>query len=155
MAKKKERRKFGDRKDGKLIRDLDPMHVITPVLYPNRCDNEAYISERIDLAPIRAYLEKINAEEETYIMEHNDGQMDFGDVQIVSNNNIYRDDPDQEEVIQAPEPEPEKPKKSNKKIEIDMGKVKALRAAGWTVEKIADDMRVSPATIYRSLKDER
>ena len=29
MAKKKERRKFGDRKDGKLIRDLDPMHVIT------------------------------------------------------------------------------------------------------------------------------
>ena len=42
--------------------------------------------------------EKINAEEETYIMEHNDGQMDFGDVQIVSNNNIYRDDPDQEEI---------------------------------------------------------
>ena len=66
MAKKKERRKFGDRKDGKLIRDLDPMHVITPVLYPNRCDNEAYISERIDLAPIRAYLEKINADEEVF-----------------------------------------------------------------------------------------
>lgn len=66
MAKKKERRKFGDRKDGKLIRDLDPMHVITPVLYPNRCDNEAYISERIDLAPIRAYLDKINAEEDVF-----------------------------------------------------------------------------------------
>lgn len=63
MAKKKERRKFGDRKDGKLIRDLDPMHVITPILYPNRCDNEAYISERIDLAPLRAYLDKINENE--------------------------------------------------------------------------------------------
>ena len=66
MAKKKERRKFGDRKDGKLIRDLDPMHVITPILYPNRCDNEAFISERIDLAPIRAYLEKINKDEEEF-----------------------------------------------------------------------------------------
>lgn len=66
MAKQKERRKFGDRRDGKLIRDLDPMHVITPVLYPNRCDNEAYISERIDLAPIRAYLEKINQDEEVF-----------------------------------------------------------------------------------------
>lgn len=66
MAKKKERRRFGDRKDGKLIKDLDPMHVITPVLYPDRCDNEAYISERIDLAPIRAYLEKINRNEEEF-----------------------------------------------------------------------------------------
>lgn len=66
--------------------------------------------------------------------------------------------PDQEEVIQGPmavpEPEPEKPKKSNKKIELDMGKVKALRAAGRTVEWIADDMKVSPATIYKRLKEE-
>lgn len=66
MAKTKERRKFGDRRDGKLIRDLDPMHVITPIIYPNRCDNEAYISERIDLAPVRAYLEKINQDETVF-----------------------------------------------------------------------------------------
>lgn len=66
MSKTKERRKLGDRRDGKLIRDLDPMHVITPILYPDRCDNEAYISERIDLAPIRAYLEKINKDEEVF-----------------------------------------------------------------------------------------
>ena len=63
MAKSKERRRFGDRRDGKLIRDLDPMHVITPILYPNRCDNEAYFLERFDMAPIRAYLEKINQNE--------------------------------------------------------------------------------------------
>lgn len=66
--------------------------------------------------------------------------------------------PDRGEVIQGPmadpEPEPEKPKKSNKKIELDMGKVKALRAAGRSVEWIADDMRVSPATIYKRLKEE-
>ena len=55
-------------------------------------------------------------------------------------------------IVQAPEPEPVK--KSNKKIELDMGKVKALRAAGRTVEWIADDMKVSPATIYKRLKEE-
>lgn len=63
MAKKKEHRRFGDRFDGKLIRDLDPMHVITPILYPNRCDNEAYFLEKFDMAPMRAYLAKLNENE--------------------------------------------------------------------------------------------
>jgi len=63
MAKKKEHRRLGDRRDGKLIRELDPMHVITPILYPNRCDNEAYFLERFEMAPIRAYLAKINKTE--------------------------------------------------------------------------------------------
>lgn len=58
----KERRRWGDRKDGKLIRDLDGMHFITPLLYPNRCDNEAYISERIDLTEIDRYLAEKNAD---------------------------------------------------------------------------------------------
>lgn len=58
----KEKRRFGDRKDGKLLRDLDSMHFIVPLIYPNRCDNEAYISERIDLTNVNAYLKKKNAE---------------------------------------------------------------------------------------------
>lgn len=55
-----EKKKFGDRKDGKLIRDLDSLHFITGILYPNRCDNEAFISERIDLTNINEYLKKKN-----------------------------------------------------------------------------------------------
>ena len=43
------KRRRGDRKDGVLLRNLDGMHFITPIIYPNRCDNEAYISETIDL----------------------------------------------------------------------------------------------------------
>jgi len=54
-------RKFGDRKDGTLIRDLGAMHLVMPLMYPNRCDNEAFISECIDLTNIEAYLEKKNA----------------------------------------------------------------------------------------------
>ncbi len=63
MGEKKERRRYGDRRDGKQIKKLDSMHIITPILYPNRCDNEAYISEKFDMAPIRAYVEKKNSEE--------------------------------------------------------------------------------------------
>ena len=60
MAKTK--RRFGDRKDGTLLRDLDSMHFIVPLLYPNRCDNEAFIFERIDLTNIDAYLARKNAD---------------------------------------------------------------------------------------------
>ncbi len=63
MSKK---RRMGDRKDGVLLRDLDSMHFIVPLLYPNRCDNEAFISERIDLTAVDAYLERKNASDPEY-----------------------------------------------------------------------------------------
>ena len=59
-------KKWGDRRDGKLIRDIDSMHFIMPLIYPNRCDNEAFISERIDLTAANAYLEKKNANDPEY-----------------------------------------------------------------------------------------
>ena len=59
---KKTKRKRGDRRDGVWLRDLDALHAIVPYLYPNRADNEAFISERIDLGPIKEYLEKKNAD---------------------------------------------------------------------------------------------
>lgn len=58
MEKPKKRR--GDRKDGYLIRDIDPMHFFLAYFYPDRTKNEAYISERIDLEKINAYLAKKN-----------------------------------------------------------------------------------------------
>ena len=51
----------GDRRDGTYLKNIDSMHTIMPLMYPNRCDNEAFISERIDLTNINAYLEKKNA----------------------------------------------------------------------------------------------
>ena len=56
------KRRLGDRKDGRQIRNLDGLHFIMPQIYPNRCDNEAYIMERIDLTAAREYLNKKNAE---------------------------------------------------------------------------------------------
>ena len=58
MAEQKRRR--GDRRDGYRIRDIDAMHYIIPHIFPNRCDNEAYISERVDLTNINRWLEEKN-----------------------------------------------------------------------------------------------
>ena len=63
---KRERRKFGDRKDGKLVKDLDALHIIMPYIYPRRCDNEAFITEQIDLTNINKYLEKLNKNENEF-----------------------------------------------------------------------------------------
>ncbi len=57
-----DKRRFGDRRDGKLIRNPDAMHFVMPLIYPNRCDNEAFVSERIDLSKLNAYLEKKNTD---------------------------------------------------------------------------------------------
>lgn len=59
-------KKFGDRRDGMLMRKIHPIHMIMPLMYPNRCDNEAFISECIDLTPVLTYLEKKNAANPEY-----------------------------------------------------------------------------------------
>lgn len=59
-------RKWGDRKDGTLLRDIDSMHYIMPLMYPNRCDNEAFIHLRIDLTNAEKFLEKKNADNPAY-----------------------------------------------------------------------------------------
>ena len=58
-----------------------------------------------------------------------------------------------EPVLCLKESEPKK-EGTKKKIDIDMGKVKALRAAGRSMDWIADDMGVSVQTIYNRLKEE-
>lgn len=39
--------------------------------------------------------------------------------------------------------------KPKKKKEVDSGKIKALRKAGWSMTKIADEMRCSISTVSR------
>lgn len=60
------KRRRGDRKDGRLLRELDSLHFITGIIYPNRCDNEAYISVKVDLTAMNAYLARKNEEEKAF-----------------------------------------------------------------------------------------
>ena len=59
-------KRFGDRRDGTLLRDIDSMHLFMPLMYPNRCDNEAFLSECIDLTNINKYLAQKNAGDPEY-----------------------------------------------------------------------------------------
>ena len=68
MEKQKKRR--GDRKDGRLLRELDSLHFITGIIYPNRCDNEAYISLRVDLTAMNAYLAKAQRDGDGLSLHH-------------------------------------------------------------------------------------
>ena len=54
------------RKDGVKLKNIHAMHFVMPLMYPNRCDNEAFISERIDLTNINQYLAEKNANDPEY-----------------------------------------------------------------------------------------
>ena len=49
-------------------------------------------------------------------------------------------------------PKVEKPAKVKRKVVIDIGKAKALRAAGWSYEKIADEFGCATQTIINHMK---
>ena len=55
-----QKRRWGDRWDGKWLRDMDSMHVIMPYIMPNRADNEAFIKIKVDMTNMLAYLNKKN-----------------------------------------------------------------------------------------------
>ena len=64
---------------------------------------------------------------------------------------VVEDESDDEEAVETvpEEPEPEKPKRTK----VDTGKIRALADAGWSVQKIADEMRLSWATVKKYLKE--
>lgn len=59
---KQRKKRFGDRKDGYLVRDIDSMHAIMPYMLPNRTDNEAFLTETIDMSHVIEYIAKKNEE---------------------------------------------------------------------------------------------
>lgn len=61
MADRK--KKFGDRKDGYLVRDIDSVHAIAPYILPNRADNEAVLTDTVDMTHVVDYIAKKNADE--------------------------------------------------------------------------------------------
>lgn len=55
------KKRWGDRKDAKLVRGLDSMHVIVPYTCPNRTANEAVVVEEIDCTALEEYVAKLNS----------------------------------------------------------------------------------------------
>lgn len=57
----KTKKSHKDRKDGRWVREADPMHHFAPYLIPNRADNEAALKETFDMTEVLKYLEEKNS----------------------------------------------------------------------------------------------
>lgn len=60
------KKKWGDRRDARWVKETPGMQTVMCHLYPNRTDNEAYLNFRLDITELLKYLEKKNAEHPEY-----------------------------------------------------------------------------------------
>lgn len=58
---KDKKKRWGDRKDGYLVRDIDSMHALAPYMVPDRADNEAVLAENMDMTEVVRYIAEKNA----------------------------------------------------------------------------------------------
>lgn len=65
MDKTKYKKRWGDKRDGRLIRgeELDTNHFVMPLIWPKRTDCEAFITETIDLSVADAYIKEKRKDE--------------------------------------------------------------------------------------------
>lgn len=56
-----EKRRRGDRRDGRWIRDIDGFHVVMMNLFPNRTEAEVYSKEQFDVTELLQWVEERNA----------------------------------------------------------------------------------------------
>lgn len=61
-----EKKRWGDRKDARWIRDMDSLHVILPHLMNHRTDAEVYVNMEFDVTEALRYIARKNEGEEEY-----------------------------------------------------------------------------------------
>ena len=60
------KRRWGDRRDGRWVRDVPGLQVIMGHLLPNRTDSEVYLHERFDCTEVLKYIEQKNVAHPDY-----------------------------------------------------------------------------------------
>ncbi len=65
-SEKRPRRKWGDRRDARRVRDIDTMHAFMPVILPKRTENEAFLEEIVEVEKIQAFVDQKNASNPEY-----------------------------------------------------------------------------------------
>lgn len=60
------KKRWGDRRDARWVREVDGMHAVMPHLMPKRTDAEVYLSAKMDVTDALAYIAKKNEGEEEY-----------------------------------------------------------------------------------------
>jgi len=59
---KTRKRRFGDRREGRRLRTLDPYHAMTPFIMREKSDASNYFSEEVEVTEIEKYLRKKRAD---------------------------------------------------------------------------------------------
>lgn len=62
----KKKRRWGDRRDGLLVRDLPGLNAVMGFLWPRRTECEAYMQQSVDITELLAFIEKKNLEHPEY-----------------------------------------------------------------------------------------
>lgn len=60
------KKRFGDRRDARWVREIDGLHAILPHLMPKRTDAEVYLCSKVDVTEALAYIAKKNEGEPEY-----------------------------------------------------------------------------------------
>ena len=60
------KKRWGDRRDARWVREVDGMHAVMPHLMPKRTDAEVYLAAKMDVTAALAYSELKNEGEEEY-----------------------------------------------------------------------------------------
>jgi pyruvate/2-oxoglutarate dehydrogenase complex dihydrolipoamide acyltransferase (E2) component len=60
------KRKFGDRRDGRRVRDLDGLHNIFMHIMPKRTESEVYMEYPLDVTDLLAFIDQRNQEQPEY-----------------------------------------------------------------------------------------
>ena len=66
MPESKVKRHWGDRRDGRWVKDVPGLQTVMAHILPNRTDCEVYLHESFDITELLPYLEKKNAEHPEY-----------------------------------------------------------------------------------------
>ena len=70
MKEVKAKKKIGDRKDARRIRDINGMFQIMLDLKPKRCDSDVYINHKMDLTNLVKYMDKKKKQGEEFSYFH-------------------------------------------------------------------------------------
>ena len=66
MSEANRKRRWGDRRDGRWVRDVPGLQTIMAHMLPNRTDCECYMQDSFDITDLLPYLEKKNASHPDY-----------------------------------------------------------------------------------------
>lgn len=71
MADNKRKRRFGDRKEGRKLRTLDPIKRAMPYIMPKRSDSQNFFTEKLDIAEAEKFCrEQIRAGRKNFTLLH-------------------------------------------------------------------------------------